>query len=459
MTAKEAFLLEMYELDIIKFGRFTLKSGIESPFYIDLRGLASNPTLLKTLSQHLLELLPDGDAQLICGVPYAALPIATVMSITSGIPLVIKRKENKGYGTQKMVEGVYEAGQGCLLVEDVVTSGKSLLETIDELERAGIVIQAILVVIDREQGGKKWLRAKGYNIHALFGITEAVAVFNRYGKLDKAAAESVLRFVRHSHATSAQAEKRPCLADRIRTAHHPVMKKLVETALEKETNLICAADLTTADAVFALAGQVGDHICALKLHADIVEDFSLEWMQELRALAAQKKFLLFADRKLADIGHTAGLQFSGGVHQIATWAELITAHVVAGAGSIQAIKSQATDRQTAVVPILQMSTVDTLTDSDYLKKALNVIHQHGDSIVAIVAQGAAIPPRFLKFTPGVHSAAQGDGSGQGYHSSRHAILNHGADFIIVGRGIYRSENPKSAAISYQKKGWEALKEV
>ncbi|MEH0007917.1 MAG: orotidine-5'-phosphate decarboxylase [Flavobacteriales bacterium] len=459
MRTKEAFLLEMYQLDIIKFGQFTLKSGIESPFYIDLRSLASNPTLLKTLSQHLLEMLPDGGGQLICGVPYAALPIATVMSITSGIPLIIKRKENKGYGTQKMVEGVYEKGQGCILVEDVVTSGKSLLETIDELECAGIVIKSVLVVIDREQGGKKRLREKGYDIHALFTITEAVGVFSRYAKIDKATAEGVLRFVRHTDATAAKPRKRRHLADRTHGAHHPVMQKLVETALDKETNLICAADLTTAQAVFALAQEVGEHICALKVHADIIEDFSLAWIQDLRALAAQKKFLLFADRKLADIGHTASLQFTEGVHRIATWAELITAHMVAGAGSIQAIKRRIKNRQTAVVPVLQMSTADTLTDSDYIKKALNIIQKHGDAIIAIVAQQAAIPSQFLKFTPGVHSAVQGDDSGQAYHSPRHAILNHEADFIIVGRGIHGSENPKSAAINYQNQGWKALKEV
>src|SRR5690606_15052851 len=101
---KENFLLKAYELGIIKFGNFTLKSGVESPFYVDLRPLSSSPQLLKTLANNLLDLVEEKPYDLICGVPYAALPMGTTMSLASGIPLIIKRKENKGYGTKRMVE-------------------------------------------------------------------------------------------------------------------------------------------------------------------------------------------------------------------------------------------------------------------------------------------------------------------------------------------------------------------
>ena len=94
MESKNKFFLESYKLEIIKFGKFTLKSGIESPFYVDLRPLASDPKILKKLAEHLLEILPkDNKLDLICGVPYAALPMATVMSLLSEIPLIMKRKE------------------------------------------------------------------------------------------------------------------------------------------------------------------------------------------------------------------------------------------------------------------------------------------------------------------------------------------------------------------------------
>jgi uridine monophosphate synthetase len=97
---------------------------------------------------------------LICGVPYAALPMATAMSLESYIPLIIKRKEAKSYGTKKLIEGIYQKGQNCLLVEDVITSGKSLLETIPEIEQEDLKVSDIVVVLDREQGGKQLWKAK-----------------------------------------------------------------------------------------------------------------------------------------------------------------------------------------------------------------------------------------------------------------------------------------------------------
>jgi uridine monophosphate synthetase len=104
-------------------------------------------------------MLPLDNFDLICGVPYAALPMATAMSLESYIPLIIKRKEAKNYGTKKLIEGIYQKGQNCLLVEDVITSGKSLIETIAEVEQEDIKVADIVVVLDREQGGKELLKA------------------------------------------------------------------------------------------------------------------------------------------------------------------------------------------------------------------------------------------------------------------------------------------------------------
>ena len=111
MQNKRDFFLQCYDLGIIKFGQFTLKSGIQSPFYVDLRPLASDPKILKSLAEQLLSLTEIQNSELICGVPYAALPMATAMSLQADIPLIIKRKEAKAYGTKKLIEGIYN----CLL--------------------------------------------------------------------------------------------------------------------------------------------------------------------------------------------------------------------------------------------------------------------------------------------------------------------------------------------------------
>ena len=100
---------------------------------------------------------------------------ATAMSLESYIPLIIKRKEAKQHGTKKMIEGIFTKGQNCLLVEDVITSGASLLETIPEIENEGITVSDIVVVLDRQQGGKEILEHKGFRVHTLFTISEAVS--------------------------------------------------------------------------------------------------------------------------------------------------------------------------------------------------------------------------------------------------------------------------------------------
>ena len=126
---------------------------------------------IRDSANYLLEMLPLDNFDVICGVPYAALPMATAMSLESYIPLIIKRKEAKEYGTKKLIEGIYKSGQNCLLVEDVITSGKSLIETISEVENEGLKVSDIVVVLDRQQGGKELLQEKGYKVHTPVSYT------------------------------------------------------------------------------------------------------------------------------------------------------------------------------------------------------------------------------------------------------------------------------------------------
>src|SRR5207245_10513587 len=100
----------------------------------------------------------------LCGVPYTALPIATCLSLTQEIPMVMQRKEVKDYGTKKRVEGVFQKGQTCLIIEDVITSGSSIEETLKILQEEGLIVHDVAIVINREQGGKERLEKKGIKI-------------------------------------------------------------------------------------------------------------------------------------------------------------------------------------------------------------------------------------------------------------------------------------------------------
>lgn len=163
------------DIGAIKYGKFKLKSGIESPIYVDLRLVVSYPKILKEISDCLYEKMKALPCDCICGVPYTALPMATAVSIGHNIPMVMRRKEVKAHGLGKLIEGVFEPNTNCVVIEDIVTSGMSIFETITPLEEVGLKVKDIIVLVDREQGGRQKIEEKGYRLHSLFTLAELLA--------------------------------------------------------------------------------------------------------------------------------------------------------------------------------------------------------------------------------------------------------------------------------------------
>lgn len=450
METKRDFFLECYKHGIIKFGRFTLKSGIESPFYVDLRPLASDPKILKYLAKYLLEILPLDNFDLICGVPYAALPMATAMSLESHIPLIIKRKEAKSYGTKKLIEGIFRKGQNCLLVEDVITSGKSLLETIPEIENEGVAVSDIVVVLDRQQGGKEFLEEKGYRVHTLFNISEVCEILKSEGKLLDEEIARINDFLA-GNEVKFEEKKRLSYEQKLANTTNPHSKKLLEIAIAKNTNLIASADVITTEELLAFAEKVGPHIVALKTHIDIINDFDFDkTILPLRDIAEKHNFLLMEDRKFADIGSTQELQYSYGSYKISTWADLITSQVIGGYQSLDYFLNS------GVIAILSMSSKGTLTDNHYFEEAQKIAIEH-PNVIGGVSQ-KPISEELLLFTPGVSLSDSGDGKGQQYNTPEVVFRNLHTDFMIVGRGIYKANDAEKAALKYKIAGWNAYQE-
>jgi uridine monophosphate synthetase len=187
---------ELLGAGCIKFGEFTLKSGLKSPIYIDLRRIISYPDLLERISQAYLPLLSTLQFSRIAGLPYAAIPISTAISLAGNYPMIYPRKEVKEYGTKAQIEGDYHLGETVAVIDDLATTGGSKFEAIEKLTDAGLVVKDVVVLVDRESGAKESLAEAGYAMHAILTISEMLDHWEETGKVEKEKIEETREFLK-----------------------------------------------------------------------------------------------------------------------------------------------------------------------------------------------------------------------------------------------------------------------
>jgi len=236
------------------------------------------------------------------------------------------------------------------------------------------------------------------------------------------------------------------------------LEKLRRIIQEKQSNLSVAADVTDANSLVKLVQQVGDQIAVLKTHIDVISDFTPDLITTLLDLKKQYNFLIFEDRKFADIGNTVKLQYSGGVYRIADWADIINAHVVPGPGIIEGLWEVGKTKGSALLLLAEMSSAGNLATGDYTKTALAWAQKYSEFVIGFIGMKRLIDdPKFITMTPGINFADKGDGLKQQYVTPEQAVQG-GSDIIIVGRGIYGAPDPAIAAKQYREAGWRAYRE-
>lgn len=412
----EIFIIELYQKNLIKFGDFTLKSGKKSGIYFDLRTIISYPKLLDKMIDLFWEKIKDLDFDLICGVAYGAIPIASGICLKYGKPMLIKRKEKKDYGTKKLVEGEYAKGQKCLLIDDVMTTGGSIGENIEDLEKEGLIINEKVVFLDRREDEDKNLMK---DVKYLITKAKVLEILNIYlGKNG-----------------------------------NPI-EKLRNISKNKKSKLILSADILKWQELKNLIFKAREHICAVKIHIDIMEDMGLNEIYELKKMARGYEFLVIEDRKFSDIANTVKLQYGYGTHRIAEWADLVTIHGIMGPGILEGMRQVLAERglleRRGILIVAEASSHDNLINGEYTNRMIEMAKNNKDLVTGFITQHR-LSDEFLNFTPGVNHDKKSDNCDQTYRNIN--IID--TDFIIVGRGIYEAEDITRAAIYY--KGYNEIK--
>lgn len=240
------------------------------------------------------------------------------------------------------------------------------------------------------------------------------------------------------------------LLDRIHATDNQCSKNIMQTMLDKKSRLAVAADLTHAEELLNLVERIGEHICILKTHIDIIADFGPALIDELQHLQKKYNFLIFEDRKFADIGNTVEKQYAEGIYKIAEWADIINAHIIPGPGIIEGLRNARIDKKQGLLLLAEMSSQGNLLKNDYAHVACQWAQQYNDFVCGFIAQRRlSNDPGMLTLTPGVN-LKPGEGRLQQRYRSPEQVLASGSDIVIVGRDIYQNSDPALEANKYQK---------
>lgn len=448
----EQFVLELEKIGAIKFGSFTLKSGLVSPFYFDLRDMISYPEILDGVAELLAERIKDMDFDVLTGIPYTALPIASLVSTKLGKPLIYMRKEEKAYGTGNNVIGQFKKGDKCLVIDDLITTGASKIETAEGYEKEGVIVEDFVVVIDRSANGTEELAKDGYKLHSLITLDEIVELLRNKSLISEEKVKEVEDFTKSLIKPKITKEK----------YINPLTQKLMDKMVEKQSNLVLSLDVTTQTEFFDILDKCGEEIVMLKTHVDILDDYDENFVPKLQKYAKRQNFLIFEDRKFADIGNTVRHQFRNGVYKINDWAEYITVHMVAGELILKGLFEGIENR--AAFVLARMSSKGNLLNETYTRKCFEAAKKNPQWVAGFIGHGKDVedikrfkkkfPGSELLMMPGVKLERGSDAMGQQYITVEEAV-GGGADCIIVGRGVIKAKDPKKEAKIYRERAWKA----
>lgn len=430
---KETLIKELIEqCGVLKYGEYVLKSGEKSNYYFDLKGLVSYPAstykIMSNISYSLLETLEkkegkkiDRNSYILCGVPTGGVFFASVLSVISGIPMIMIRDKKKIYGTQKQIEGNYQ-DKKLIIVEDVVTTGTSIKEYLEIIFNHNIKVSSIISILDREKGGF-------LNIETFFKEKKIMHP-------DCSSYFKVSEFLEHNKQTTNNnfsVLPKPKL-DSLLCKN--IWTNKLRKAIKMKSNLCLSLDIPYWDRFFEVLEKTANKICMLKIHLDIMKNTEPQHIKRLKNMAVSNNFLIWEDRKFCDIGNTNKLQLDNLLDL-----ELVDFVSVNPSGGLKSLEPFF-DR-IGVFVLAEMSSENNLLNRQYTAECLEITNKNHTKISGIINQTIKkdyISSNLLSITPGISIEEKSDNTGQKYRKLYE--LENKPDIIVVGRAIYNSKNPE-----------------
>lgn len=228
---------------------------------------------------------------------------------------------------------------------------------------------------------------------------------------------------------------------------NPVARELLLIMEEKQSNLAVALDVTTKEELLGLIEAVASHVCLVKIHIDIIENFDIHLLLELQELAKKRRFLILEDRKFSDTGKTVQQQYEDGIYKIANWAHLVSAHPSPGSEVVEGLRRVGLPKGRGLL------LIDERGSGAHNEAIAHLAHNYSDFIVGFIGnRSLAVAPYFIHMAPNIDF----NKNGSRYPTTpEEAIGKNGSDVIIVGSSITEASSPTKEAQSYQLAGWEA----
>mgnify|MGYP006077681407 CR=1 FL=1 len=355
---------EIYEIllkdEILEIGSFILKNNIKTEYYINSQKMYSNVPLMNMITDKIINkinTITDLEYDHLVGVPYGALPLVSLLSNKLDKSMIFMHKDKKGYGSKKMIEGKYEIGDNVILIEDTITTGSSIIDTITKLENCGIFVSYVLVLFDRETGALNDIK-ETLNIHvdSLFKISKMSHYFsvkqliNQYdgGKIISSIGTDKKNYLYikedNKRLNEEENQRQLSIKKYEYIFNNPLSTLLIGLVIRKKTALCLSLDVSSWKTGRNILELCGPYICMVKLHSDLFTDIGNinMFIKELKELARKYKFLIMEDMKLGDVDKITYRKIKNSFFKYEEWANLITIHGIT-ANSVYEYSQQQTE--------------------------------------------------------------------------------------------------------------------